>query len=127
MKRLIIIAILLIALPCAAATATWTHDGLNVTGFTLWFYQTASPAVVYNKSILGPTVRSMVLDDNYFAPGVEYSFYMTAFNLVDKSGNSAIVKWTRAGVIYAPPSDKLPTTLYLKPSGVDIITIDMTP
>jgi hypothetical protein len=127
MKKLIIIAILLFATSAGAATATWTHDGLNVTGFTLWFYQTAAPANVFNKSVTGATTRSMVLDDNYFAPGVEYSFYITAYNTIDKSANSTTIKWTRAGTAYAAPSDKLPASLYIKPSGVDTIVIDITP
>jgi hypothetical protein len=127
MKKLLIIALLLIAVPAGAATCTWTHDGLNVTGFTLWFYQTATPANVYNKSVLGATTRSMVLDDNYFSPGIEYSFYMTAFNAVDKSANSTTVKWTRAGTAYSPAADKLPTSLYIKPNGVNTIVIDITP
>jgi hypothetical protein len=127
MKHLLIIALLLIALPAGAATATWTHDGLNVMGFTLWFFQTSTPANVYNKSVAGAAIRSMVIDDSYFAPGVEYSFYMTAYNAIDKSANSAIVKWTRTGTAYTPPVDKFPTSLYLKPNGVNTIVIDITP
>jgi hypothetical protein len=126
MKRLLIIALLLIAVPAGAATATWTHDGISTTGYTIYFWRSDAPASVFNKSILG-NVRTMQLDDGYFAPGIEYSFKINAFNAVDKSPDSVVTKWTRAGAPYSPPTDKVPSVLYLRPSGVDTIIMDLTP
>ena len=127
MKKLLVLAILLFASSAMAATATWTHDGVNTSGYTLYFWQSPAPTMIYNKSIAGSTVRSMVVDDNYFVPGVEYSFQMTAYNAAGESVRSATVTWTREGSIYAPPADKIPSTLYMKPNGVDSIVIQLTP
>jgi hypothetical protein len=52
---------------------------------------------------------------------------MNAYNAVDKSVNSTTVKWTRPGAAFTPDADKLPTSLYLKPNGVNTIIIDVTP
>jgi hypothetical protein len=125
MKKYIVLAIILFAAPAFAATATWTHDGLNTVGYTLYFWRTDTPATVWNKSVTGSTVRTMALDDNLFMPGTEYSFQMTAYNGVGESGRSATAKWTRPG--YTPPGDTLPSSLYLKPTGVDQLIIQLTP
>ena len=114
-KLLIIAAILLFASSAMAVTATWTHDGVNTVGYTLYFWQTVNPAEVYNKSVLGSTVRSMTLDEDYFAPGIEYSFQMTAFNGYRESGRSETAVWTRAGQPFTPASDRLPAVIYIAP------------
>jgi len=127
MKKLLVIAILLFASTAFAATATWQHDGLNMTGggYTLYFWRTDTPAVVYNKTVTGSTTRTMALDDNLFMPGAEYSFQLTAYNGVGESGRSATATYTRPG--YVAPADKLPSTMYMKPSGVDQLIIQLTP
>ena len=129
MKRLaIIFAILLFSSSAMALTATWTHDGLNTLGYTLWFFKTSEPNNVYNKSFPGSTVRSVSMSDDYFQPGVEYSFSVSAYNAVGESAHSApAVKWTRAGTAYTPPTDKVPSTMYMQPSGVDTLIIQLTP
>jgi hypothetical protein len=128
MKKLIVIAILLIASQAMALTATWTHDGLNTTGYTLWFWQTSTPTNVWNKSFPGSTVRSVAMSDDYFQPGVEYSFSVSAYNTVGESLHSApAVKWTRSGTAFIPPADKVPSTMYMKPSGVDTLIIQLSP
>jgi hypothetical protein len=116
-KLLIIAAILLFASTAMAAdiSAVWTHDGVNTTGYTLYFWKTLNPAEVYNKSVLGNTVRSMALNEDYFAPGVEYSFQMTAFNEYKESGRSATAVWTRAGQPFSAAADKLPSVIYIAP------------
>jgi hypothetical protein len=108
-----------------AATATWTHDGLNTVGYTMYFWKTDSPAAVFTKTVTGAAVRTMALDDNLFQPGAEYSFQLTAYNGVGESGRSATAKFTRPG--YVAPADKLPSTMYMKPSGVDQLIIQLTP
>ena len=125
MKKLLVIAILLFASSAFAATATWTHDGANTVGYTMYFWKTDSPATVFTKTVTGAAVRTMALDDNLFQPGSEYSFQLTAYNGVGESGRSATATYTRPG--YTAPADKLPSSLYLKPSGVDQLIIQLTP
>jgi len=66
-----------------------------------------------------------VLDENYFAPGIEYSFQMTAFNAVAESARSNTAIWTRPGGAYTPPPDALPGTLYMRPSNVGTLIIEL--
>ena len=128
MKKLIVLVILLIASQAMALTASWEHNGVNTVGYTLWFWQTSTPAQVYNKSVVGSTIRNIAMSDDYFAPGVEYSFSMSAYNTVGESLHSApAVKWTRSGTLYTLPDDKVPSTMYMKPSGVDTLVIQLTP
>jgi hypothetical protein len=128
MKKLIVLAILLIASQAMALTASWTHDGVNTVGYTLYFWQTSTPSTVYNKSVVGSTIRNIAMSDDYFMPGVEYSFSMSAYNAIGESGHSVpVVKWTRSGTAYTPAADKIPSTLYMKPSGVDTLIIQLTP
>ena len=127
MKKFFVLAIMLFAIPAFSAAVIWEHNGVNTVGYTLYYWQTPAPTNVYTKSVTGSTVRHMILDDNYFAPGVEYSFEMTAYNTIGESVRSATATWTREGVIYGPPADKNPSIMYMKPSGVDSIVIQLTP
>lgn len=117
--------ILCIGTHAYALTATWTHDGTNTTGYTLYFWKTDTPAVTYNKSITGSTVRTMTLDDNYFQPGASYTFTMTAYNAVAESVRCPNVMWTRSGQAYQAPTDKLPSVVYVGPNGVNQIVITL--
>ena len=128
MKKLLAIAILLAASQAMALTASWQHDGINTVGYTLWFWQTATPATVYNKTVTGSTIRNMSMSDDYFQPGVEYSFNMSAYNALGESARSTPnVKWTRNLPPYTAPADKVPSVLYMRPSGVDTVIIQLTP
>ena len=108
-----------------AATVTWTHDGQNTTGYTLYFWKTDTPATVWNKSVTGSSVRTMTLDDNYFAPGVSYTFTMTAFNSVAEASRCPTVAATRPGQAYTPPNDTLPSVVYVAPNGVNQLVITL--
>jgi len=118
---------LLISTPALAGTvtATWTHDGLNTVGYTLYFWRTDTPANVYNKSITGSTVRSMTLEDGYFVPGVSYTFTLTAYNATAESTRCPTVAWTRSGQAYTPPADNLPSVVYVAPNGVNQLVITL--
>ena len=121
MKKLIIIlAIVFLATTAGAANISWTHDGVNTLGYTIYFWQTVDPSNVYNVSV-GVSERSVVVDDKYFAPGVEYSFNGEAYNAVGTSIKSDSAKWTRPGVSYTPPADGLPTVIHLEPTKLTII------
>lgn len=109
----------------AAVTASWQHDGANTTGYTLYFWETSVPGTVYNKSVTGSTVRSMTLDDNYFKPGVSYTFTMTAYNATNESTRCPTTAWTRPGQAYVPPTDKLPSVVYVAPNGVNQLVITL--
>ena len=82
MKKLIVLTILLIASQAMALTASWTHNGVNTVGYTLWFWQTSTPTAVNNKSVVGSTIRNIAMSVEYFAAGDEYSFSMSAFHVV---------------------------------------------
>jgi hypothetical protein len=126
MKKLFIVsAILFFASTAMAANVTWTHDGVNTTGYTLYFWRTDTPATTYHKTVTGSTTRTMTLDDNIFMPGSEYSFQMTAYSGVGESGRSTTARWTRPG--YTPPADSLPSTMYMRPTGIDQLVIQLTP
>ena len=126
MKKLFIVsAILFFASTAMAANVTWTHDGVNTTGYTLYFWRTDTPATTYHKTVTGSTTRTMTLDDNIFMPGSEYSFQMTAYNGVGESGRSTTARWTRPG--YTAPADSLPSTMYMRPTGIDQLVIQLTP
>lgn len=125
---------LLISTPALAGTvtATWTHDGLNTTGYALYWYATAQgPVTEYCKTVSGNTVRTLVLDEAYFAPGVPYTFSMVAYRDVAgeendaMSGRSETVQWTRPGDPFVAPVDHLPSTLYLVPNNISQIVISI--
>lgn len=125
MKKLIAIAILLFASPLFAATVSWQHDGLNTQGYTLYYYRTSAPTDVFTKTVVGSTVRSLELNSDFFAPGVEWSFQMDAYNAYAASAKSATVTWTREGTAYTPPGDRAPSVIYLQPQGVNQIVISL--
>ena len=106
-KLLIILAIIALAIPAVAADVrvTWNHDGQNVLGFTIYFWETQKPAVVYNKSVADPTARSMIFA---VVPDVEYTYEGTAWNQYYESKKSNQLKYTAPGPVYGPPSDSMP-------------------
>lgn len=122
---LILALVICIGTSAYAATITWTHDGVNTVGYTLYFWKTDTPATVYNKSVTGSTVRTMALDDNYFQPGTSYTFTMTAYNAVAESARCPNVLWTRSGQAYTAPIDHLPSVVYVGPNGVSQIVITL--
>lgn len=132
MKKLIVALAIIFGMAtfAQAATVTWEHDGQNTTGYALYWHPTQQgPTNEYCKVINGNTVRTMVLDDGYFAPGVSYTFSMVAFRDVAgeendaMSARSASVQWTRPGDPFVAPVDRLPSTLYLVPNGIGQIVI----
>jgi len=126
-KLLITLAIIACTFTAQAAdvTFTWDHDGQNVAGFTLYFWQTNQPTTVYNKTINVGTERTMAMAEQYFAQGVEYSFEMTAYNSYGESERSNRLLWTRDGTPYSPPADTLPSVMYIRPTKPTVITIEV--
>jgi len=127
MKKLIItLAIMFFALTAQAGDfeVTWNHTG-GADGFILYFWQTNLPTTVYNKTIPGGAVRQMLIPDQYFAQGVEYSFEMTAYNAYGESDRSERVTATRPGTPWTVPGDVMPSTIYIKPTKPTVITIDI--
>jgi hypothetical protein len=123
MKKLIIILAIIVLCPflAQAATVTWVHDGVNTHGYTIYFWETATPGNVYNQSIVGNNVREMVIDDVYFAPNVEYSFMGRAYNGAGQSEPSNTAVWTRTVDAYDPPQDSLPGIIVItNPAPVTI-------
>ena len=125
-KLLIALAIIAFAFTAQAADlqVTWDHSG-GADGFVLYFWQTSIPGNVYNKTVPGGTVRELLLPDQYFALGVEYSFEMVAYNSYGESDRSNRLAWTRPGTPYVVPGDVMPSTIYIKPTKPTVITIDV--
>ena len=116
MKKLIGLTLAIVfcfALSVQAATVTWEHDGQNTVGYTIYFWETDVPTVVYNKSVVGSTVRSMEIQDMYFRPGVQYAFEGVAYNNYATSERSNRATWTRVVDPYSPPADSMPTTVII--------------
>jgi len=126
-KLLFALAIIAFALTAQAAdvTFTWDHDGQNVDGFTLYFWQTNQPTTVYNKTVSDGAARSMLIAEYYFAQGIEYSFEMTAYNTYGESDRSNRLLWTRDGTPFSPPADSLPSVMYIRPTKPTVITIEV--
>ena len=118
MKKLIVLLAILFATSASAATVSWTHDGENTQGYTIYFWQTVDPSNVYNVTV---SEKSVFIDDKHFAPGVEYTFNGEAYNTVGTSVKSDSAVWTRPGVSYTPPADGLPTVFHLEPTKLTII------
>jgi hypothetical protein len=122
MKKLIGITLTIVfcfALSAQAATVSWTHDGQNTVGYTIYFWETDVPDKVYNKSVVGSTVRQLEIQDMYFKPGVQYSFEGKAYNNYATSEPSNRATWTRVVDTYAPPVDSMPTTVIIdRPSQI---------
>ena len=112
-KLLIAIVFVLIPFMAQAATVAWQHDGVDTVGYTIYFWETDNPGVVYNKSVVGSTVRSMEIQDMYFRPGVQYSFEGVAYNNYATSERSNRATWTRVVDPYSPPPDSMPTTVII--------------
>lgn len=68
---------------------TWTHDGLNITGFRAYFRLVQDPPVAHTIYDITDTD----LREYWFSPGTdgEWEFYMTAFNGTLESAPSNIV------------------------------------
>lgn len=127
MKKLIITLAILFGLASAAqaVTVTWTHDGVNTQGYTLYFWKTSVPGTVYNKTVTGSTVRTMNVDTNYFELGQSYTFTMSAYNAQGEGPRATNITWTRPGTPYNPAADALPSILYMTPTGIDQIVITL--
>lgn len=124
MKKIILaVAILALAIPSLGATISWQHDGVDTVGYTIYFWETASPSVVYNKSAVGASVRNMVIEDTYFKPNVAYTFTGTAYNTYGESARADEVTWQRAVEIFNPAADLLPTTVIINNPAQIVINV----
>lgn len=127
MKKLIVALALVFGLAsmAQATTITWSHDGVNTTGYTLYFWKTSVPGIVYNKTVTGSTVRTMTVDTNYFELGQSYTFTMSAYNAQGEGPRATEATWTRPGTPFTPPADAMPSVLYMTPAGIDQIVITL--
>jgi len=130
MKKLFIVLAILFACITTAQAADvivgWSFDGDNATGFTFYWKASTATDWEYNKTVFDGTARQMALvPEEAFAPGTEYTFAGEAFNAANVSGMSDSVTWTMSGEPYTPPADKLPTSLYLAPTGINQIIISL--
>jgi len=106
-KLLVLLAIFFFVSTASAVTVSWKHSGVNTLGFTIYFWEVNKPDEVYNIGT-DVSVREVVINDNRFVPGTEYSFMGRAFNASITSADSEIVNYTFEGEPYVPPEDNLP-------------------
>ena len=102
MKKILAILAMVLILPCIALadSLSWTHDGAD--GFIVYYTDQTNN---YNYNVIGD-VRTCDLDLLNLAPGVEYTFHVTAYNETAESGPSNTVTYTRE--IFSPPANVLP-------------------
>ena len=111
MKKLIVLAILLLTSVSFAATASWdvtNPEAVPIEGFTLRWHDTANPGTVWNMTAPSGTAREMNLLDAWFLPGHEYQFTVEAYNTTGKSELSETANYTCSQTPYEVPSDSIP-------------------
>lgn len=107
---LLFITLVPITTLAASITLAWDYeDGTSVQGFTMYYYNTADSANVYNKTVADPAAREMTIDN--LQPGTSYTFYVTAYNTTGESDHSNEV--TGATPDYTPPPDKEPVIIHI--------------
>lgn len=116
---IIILAIILCAFSAQAAdvSVTWQWeqgDGAAADGFIVYF---SDGTTTWNKTIRDGSARQWVTPEETFPPGVELSFWGTAYCAWAESAESARVAWTREGEPYTPPDDNLPQPTTINING----------
>ena len=100
-KVLAILAMVLMFCGSAqAATLQWDHAGAD--GFIMYYTDQTNN---YNYNVVGD-VREVDLDILQVTPGVEYTYYVTAYNSSGESGPSNTVTHTVG--VFSPPVNVLP-------------------
>ena len=99
-KLLMAVAIVLMFTGTAfAESLSWTHDGAD--GFVI-YYTDGTNDYIYNVG----NVTTCDVDLLNLTPGVEYTFYVTAWNSKGESGPSNTVTYTIEA--FTPPENNLP-------------------
>ena len=90
-------------------TLVWDVVG-NSDGYILYWHESGdSPDIVYNQSV---DTNSKTLAVNLFKPGIEYTFYVSAYNEIGESDYSNTAsRIVREGEPYTPPADNLPIVI----------------
>jgi len=102
MKKILVILAMVLILPCIALadSLSWTHDGAD--GFIVYYTDQTNN---YNYNVIGD-VRTCDLDLLNLAPGIEYTFHVTAYNETAESGTSNTVTYTID--VFSPPENVMP-------------------
>jgi len=102
MKKILAILAMVLILPCIALadSLSWTHDGAD--GFIVYYTDQTNN---YNYNVIGD-VRTCDLDLLNLAPGIEYTFHVTAYNETAESGPSNTVTYTID--VFSPPENVMP-------------------
>jgi len=114
---------LLVPVLAFGADLQWDDPGAEwdtIIGYTIYFSDASED---FNKSVLtdelvreSGNVTYLDIDDNLnLHYGVEYTFYITAYNDANESGPSNSVTYTREA--YVPPLDHLPTPVVSSPQS----------
>ena len=123
MKRIsafIVMAVFLLAFvkfTFAASVAEWDYVDQGQTGFTLYFWETANPNIVFTKNVPDPAARQMDIPD--IKAGISYSFELTAYNEEGESIRSNRVELTEP--TYIPPVDNVPQPTPIPSAPIQII------
>ena len=110
MKKILVLCLFLLFMtsPILAQELKWdNNDPGNVTGYIMYFSDDPGIPDKYHKTIAGESNTSVTFADLQLAFGVQYEFYVTAYNDNGESGQSNHVTGVRQA--YVPPTDNLPT------------------
>jgi hypothetical protein len=128
MKKLILAVLMLFVgvSMSMAATVAWDHDGIDVDGFTIYWWKTSDPGTVWNMTAPSGSARELNLSDGWFSPQTVYSFQGEAYNSSGTSAKSEILQWTCELPGYEPPTDVNPPdgTVPTPPDAPDGMTLE---
>lgn len=97
-----------------ALTLAWDADpNPSIVGRVLYWNETGETDAPYSLKVSHAT--QVTLPDDYFHPGVEYQFVLTAYDGSIESGYSNPVTYIRE--TFTPPANNLPIDLYTPPAS----------
>ena len=112
-KLLLILTILLFTVPAFGVTLAWDANTDTAIGYIVYYQETGSD-IIYHETVTPPGIETVqfTIDDSKFNPGMENSFWLTAYNNSAESGSSNIVKWTAPDApVFVPTDDPAPVII----------------
>lgn len=111
MKKTTLNLLLLFAIGSAAGahrawgvTLAWDANTDNATGYIVYYQHADDP--IYSEVVQGRENTTLAISNGKFQPGLEYSFWVTAYNSAGESEPSNTVTWTAPE--YIPENNPAP-------------------